>query len=450
MQALRAAFSTTPMRALWDDEAIVASMLRFEAALAQAQAQCDLIPASAAQAIAAQCETVRLDVAALVEQARRAGTPAIPLVKALKAQLSHAAPDAAPYLHYGATSQDVCDTALVCVSQAALQQIYVGLRRLGDALATLVERHARTAMLARTLLQPAAPISFGWKAAGWLDAVARCAHALRDAGEGARVLQFGGANGTLVAHHAKAHAVTSALAERLGLQASVISWHGAHDRLARLGNELAILCGMVGKFGRDISLLMQPEVGEAFEPHAEGRGGSSAMPHKRNPVACMHMLDAAYRAPALALTLTGELTAEHERGLGSWPNALPVLADLFMLAGNSLDAAVEVAEGLRVEPHAMQANIDRMHGVVFSEGMALLLTRKLGSANAQRIVSELCNEATARHVDLRDLASRHDEVRAAATGAEINAACSQTAHLDAAQAMCTAVLEAWRTSGNFC
>jgi 3-carboxy-cis,cis-muconate cycloisomerase len=207
---------------------------------------------------------------------------------------------------------------------------------------------------------------------------------------------------------------------------------------------------MVGKFGRDISLLMQPEVGEAFEPHAEGRGGSSAMPHKRNPVACMHMLDAAYRAPALALTLTGELTAEHERGLGSWPNALPVLADLFMLADNSLDAAVEVAEGLRVEPHAMQSNLDRMHGVVFSEGVALLLTRKLGSKNAQRIVSELCNEASARHVDLRDLAGRHAEVRAAATGPEIDAACSQAAHLDAAQAMCTAVLEAWRTGRNFC
>ena len=449
MQALRAAFSNATMRALWADDAVVASMLRFEAALAQAQAQCGLMPASAAQAIVTQCATIQLDVAALVDQARRAGTPAIPFVKALKAQLSTVAPDAASYVHYGATSQDICDTALVCVSQAALQQIYADLRRLGDALAVLVERHARTAILARTLLQPAAPISFGWKAAGWLDAIARCAHALHHAGEGARVLQFGGANGTLVAHHDQAHEVSSALAERLGLQVSVISWHGAHDRLARLGSELAILCGMVGKFGRDISLLMQLEVGEAFEPHAEGRGGSSAMPHKRNPVACMHMLDAAYRAPALALTLTGELAAEHERGLGSWPNALPVLADLFMLAGNSLEAAVEAAEGLRVEPHAMQSNIDRMHGVIFSEGISLLLTRKLGSEHAQRIVSELCNEASARGVNLHQLASRHDEVRAVATALEIEAACSQTAHLDAAQAMSTAVLEAWRTSRNF-
>src|SRR5690606_38762310 len=240
--------------------------------------------------------------------------------------------------------------------------------------------------LARTLLQPAAPVSFGWKAAGWLDALARCARALARAADEAATLQFGGANGTLLLHGERGGEVGRRLAARLGLAAPAISWHGARDRLARLAGELAILCGMLGKFGRDVSLLMQAEVGEAFEPAGEGRGGSSAMPHKRNPVAAMHMLDAAYRAPALAQTLAAELPAEHERGLGSWPNALPTFHTLFGLCANSLQAAVETAAGLQVDAAAMQSNIDRMFGVVYSESLNRVVAQHLGTAAAAKLL----------------------------------------------------------------
>ncbi|TAL56438.1 3-carboxy-cis,cis-muconate cycloisomerase [Pandoraea sp.] len=444
MHMLNNAFSTAPMRELWDDAAVLAAMLRFEVALAQAQAACGVVPADAGPAIKDACRTLRIDAGALGEEARRAGTLAIPLVKTLKAWVAQAVPVAAPYVHYGATSQDVCDTALVCVAQAALLQIYEALGRLGDGFATQIERHRRTAMLARTLLQPAAPVSFGWKAAGWLDAVARSGLALREAGEAARVLQFGGANGTLVTHGAHAGAVTRALAEQLGLRAAPISWHGTRDRLARVGNELAVLCGVLGKFGRDVSLLMQSEVAEVFEPVGEGRGGSSAMPHKRNPVACMHMLDAAYRAPLLAVTLTGELAAEHERGLGSWPNALPVLTELFLLTANSVDAAIEAAEGMRVNSDAMQANIERVHGVIYSEGVLQLLTRHFDMSAAQRIIAALCEEATRRRVPLRDLLLADQQVGAVVSAAEIDAACSLSAHLDAAQTMADQVLQDWQ------
>jgi 3-carboxy-cis,cis-muconate cycloisomerase len=444
MEALHLAFSSPAMRAQWRDEAVLAAMLHVEAMLADAQAACGVIPRAAADVIAQACAELRPDAQALALEAHRAGTLAIPLVKALKADVAARDAAAAPYVHVGSTSQDVADTALVMLAQTSLQLLSDDLRRLGDGLAALVTRHANTGMLARTLLQPAAPISFGWKAAGWLDAIGRSAVALRQAGEAARVLQFGGANGTLATHGEAATAVAQALALRLRLQMPAISWHGGRDRLARLGGELAIVCGTLGKLARDVSLLMQSEVGEVFEPEGAGRGGSSAMPHKRNPVGCMHMLDAAYRTPALAMTLVGELPSEHERGLGSWPNALPVLGDLFALTANGVAAAVEVVEGLRVEPDAMLANLGRLHGIVYSEGVSSLLTRKLGPDAAQRIVAEASAQAVRDRTDLGTLLKRHAQVRAVLDSEEIDAVCSLSAQLAATQPMCARVLSQWQ------
>lgn len=444
MDALNATHTTPAMRALWRDESVLAAMLRFEAELASAQAECGLIHAQAAQRIAAICTDLRPDALAIATDAQRSGTLAIPLVKQLKAAIAQVEPAHASLAHWGATSQDVADTALVLLAQQSLQLLLGDLRRLGQALSRLVEQHAHTPMLARTLLQPAAPISFGWKAAGWLDAVTRCAQALQRARSDSGVLQFGGANGALLLHGGQGAKVAEALARRLQLQAPSISWHGARDRLARLAAELAITCGVLGKFGRDVSLLMQAEVGEAFEPAGAGRGGSSAMPHKRNPVAAMHMLDAAYRAPALAQMLAGELPAEHERGLGSWPNALPIFDTLFGLCANALAAAVETAEGLTIDAAAMQANIDRLHGAVYSESLNSVIARHLGAQRGSAIVGEASGRAVTQQRDIRDILLEYPEVAAKIDAAELAQACSAERQLEGALPMCTAVVRAWR------
>jgi len=444
MLSIRAMFSTDAMRCLWTDEALYGAMLRFEAALAHAQARCAIIPIAAAKCIAQVCaQPDTFDWAALSTDARTAGTAAIPLVKALKQQVAHIAPEHVAFVHHGATSQDVCETALMLQTHASLQIIYGQLRDLGDALSRLIQAHGRTAMLARTLMQPAAPISFGWKVAGWLDALERCADALQAAGAACHVIQFGGANGTRAALGADGQALAHAVANALGLRATPIAWHSARDRLARLGNELALCCAMLGKLGRDIALLMQSEVAETFEPTGADRGGSSAMPHKHNPVACMHMLDAALRAPPLALSLVLDMDAEHERGLGRWPNALPLLADLLMLLNHALCMAVETMQGLRVDPVAMRTNLARQHGVVHSEAVTMLLARTLGATAAQGIVDALCKQALAQGTELRELLLLHPEVHGRIAPAAIEQACSVVPCLDAAEAQCIPVLTAW-------
>ncbi|WP_420223204.1 3-carboxy-cis,cis-muconate cycloisomerase [Pigmentiphaga litoralis] len=444
VDALNSFFSTPALRSLWTDAAVIDAMIRFESALAASQAECGVIPASAADAIARTCATFRIDPFQLATEARNAGTLAIPLMKALKAAVQKVDPAAVAYVHFGSTSQDISDTALLCQARASMDVLERDLGRLGNALAVQVDRYRTTPVLGRTLLQPAAPVTFGWKVAGWLDAVTRCAAALKAAGDEACTLQFGGANGTLAMHGDAAGAVTQALAGRLGLRTPAMSWHGARDRIARLGSELAILCGALGKIGRDVSLLMQFEVAEAFEPTGEGRGGSSAMPHKRNPVSSMYLLDAANRAPMVAAILTGELASEHERGLGSWPNALPVLADLFDLAGSSLSAAVDIGEGLRIDAEAMQANIDRLYGVVYSEGISLTLSGKLGPAAAARIVEQVCEQAIQQRTPVADLLKAMPDVTAVLDDATLDRLASPAAQIAACQPMCDAVLRQWR------
>ncbi len=443
MEALNATYTTEAMHARWHDDAVIAAMLRFESELAGAQAQCGVIPPAAAQVIAEVATALRPDPWHIGREAQRAGTLAIPLVKALKAAVAERDATAAPLVHLGATSQDLADTALVLVAMASLDDLLLQYQRLGDALAALVQTHETTPMLARTLLQPAAPTSFGWKAAGWLDAVTRVYQALSRQRAEAGVLQFGGANGTLLLHGQQGQAVAQALAQRLGLSAPDISWHGARDRFARLAAELAIGCGVVGKFGRDVSLLMQAEVAEAFEPAGKGRGGSSAMPHKRNPVAAMHMLDAAYRAPALAQTLAGELPAEHERGLGSWPNALPTFDTLFGLCANSLQSAVETAEGLQVDPAAMQANIDRLHGVVYSESLNRVIARQLGPLAASELVGAASTSAMQTQRHIVEVLLERPELAQKVSRDELEDACSTHQILDGARPMCRAVLQRW-------
>lgn len=443
MDALLAAYSNPAMRQLWSDSSVLSEMLHFEACLAHAQAQCGVIPQPVADVIQNVANSLTPDALDIGIEARRAGTLAIPLIKRLKAAVAQQLPESAHLVHWGSTSQDVVDTAVVVLAKKSLSLLLDDMARLGDAFASLVQANLRTPILARTLMQPAAPISFGWKAAGWLDAVSRCTVALQRVQTETAVLQFGGANGALLLHGAEGADVARELARRLQLTAPDISWHGARDRFARLATELAITCGMLGKFGRDISLLMQAEVGEAAEPSGQGRGGSSAMPHKRNPVASMHMLDAAYRAPALAQILMGELPAEHERGLGSWPNALPTLETLFNLCSNSLSAAVETAEGLQLNPQAMQANIDALHGVVFSESLNSAVASVLGPARASEVIAEASAQAITKSQHLVGVLAKHPALAGRLELGELNAACRIDEQLNGALPMCENVVQAW-------
>jgi 3-carboxy-cis,cis-muconate cycloisomerase len=341
------------MLAVFGDEALLRAALRFEAELAGAQAEVGLISQADAEAIAAACVALP-DIATLAEAAAHAGTLAIPLVEILRARL---APAIAPLLHKGATSQDLADTALMLQARDGAALIQRDAARLANALADLAETHAATPMLGRTLLQAALPITFGLKVAGWLGGVGGARERFDVEAATAIRLQFGGATGSLAGLQGKAPAVSERLAARLGLPTPTIPWHAQRQGLAGLASSLAILVGAVGKIAGDIALLAQTEVGEAFEPRIAGRGGSSAMTHKRNPTGCQIALSAAIRAPHLAATIIAALPQQHERGLGGWQAEGPVLAELFQLAHGALAAMAPVIEGLEVDTDRMAANL---------------------------------------------------------------------------------------------
>ena len=403
MSALQHAFWDEACAETTSDARLLAAMARFEAALARACAQAGIIPQTAAEAIAGVSMRAAFDPAALAPAARRAGTLAIPFVKQLTEQVAAVSPEAARYVHFGATSQDVIDSGAVLCLNAATERARSLCRRLGNAAAALAGRHARTPTTARTLLQPAVPVPFGWKAAVWLSMLARSYARMRTAAHEASVLQFGGAGGTLSAYGEKGDTVARALAAELGLAPPSITWHSARDGFARLGAESAILAGASGKIARDVSLLMQPEIGEVSEPAGDGRGGSSSMPHKRNPVGCLAALEAAQRTPSLAATLLGQLSPEHERGIGQWQSQWFTLRDLLCSTCSALAAMAEVLEGLQVDERAMRANLERSRGLVYSENVSLQLSRTLGKQAAHALTDKLCRAAVREHKALAEV-----------------------------------------------
>ena len=361
-------------------------MARFEGALARASARHGLVPAAHAEIISRVCQRAQFDAAALGREGRE-GTLAIPFVKQLTAQVASESAAAARHVHGGATSQDVIDTAAVLCLKPACARIAELTTRLGDAAANLARRHRGTRTAARTLLQPALPVTFGWKAAIWLSMLARGLPALRRAADDACVLQFGGPSGTLSSFGERGAAILRTLADELGLPPSLVPWHSARDRFARLGAELAMVAGAAGKIGRDVSLLMQPELGEVAEATKAGRGGSSSMPHKRNPALSMLALEAAQRAPGLAVTLLGQLAPEHERGLGQWQSQWFTLRQLASASASGVAAMGEALAGLEVDPKAMQANLESLLGGHAQDS--------LGCADAM-IEAALADWATAR------------------------------------------------------
>jgi len=359
--------STETIARTFSDESVLRAMLDFECALARVEEQLGIIPAGSAEAIAAGSVSA-WDFEALAAQSLRAGTPAIPLVRMLSQRTNG-------YVHWGATSQDVCDTALVLLLQREVLPYFDGLQsRLQPALRELSECHSSTVMLGRTLLQPAPPVTFGLKAAGWLASNRRGWDRVQAAAAEALVLQFGGASGTLASLGPElGPAVTRELARDLGLRAPDAPWHAHRDRLASLLSAWSILTASLGKMALDVALMMQHEVAEAAEPGGHGRGGSSAMPHKHNPTACLLTISAARRCPGLLSNFLGAMLQEHERAAGGWQSEWPAVTGIVGATALALESMVEVAEGLRLDEARMRVNLEATGGAVFAERAALVL-----------------------------------------------------------------------------
>ena len=396
--------STSDIAAVFGDAALVQGMLDFEAALAQAQAAEGVIPAQAVAPIAQACRAERFDPSAIVAAGSIAGTLAIPLVKQLTAEVAQVDAEAAGYVHWGSTSQDVIDTAMAVATKRAIALIDTRLADLIRALGTLAQRDGDAPMLGRTLLQPALVISFGFKLVSWVAPLVRCRQRLAVAAERALKLQLGGAVGTLSAMGDKGPAVAVRMATALQLGHAPGNWHTQRDEWVALACEVGVMCGALGKIAKDISLLAQAEVGEVVEPSGGGRGGSSAMPHKRNPVASMTALAASMRAPHRVAALLATMPQEHERGLGNWQAELAEWPGLFMSAHGAVNALADVVAGLDVDTARMRSNIDALQGLVFAESVAMLLAAHIGKSRAHALLESCSRQATAERRQLLDVA----------------------------------------------
>ncbi len=395
--------SSAAMRAICDDVAYLQYMLDFEAALARAEAATGVIPANAPAPIEQACNARAFDLAALAQAATKSGNLAIPLVKALTAAVAKTDADAARYVHWGATSQDVIDTAAMLTLRAAIDALLSDIDRAIAGFARQARTHRHTAMVGRTWLQHALPIPFGLKLAEYAAALDRSRTRLRRLRSEALALQFGGAAGTLAALGDNGLRVAEKLAQELDLPLPDAPWHTHRDRFAEAASVLAIIAGTCGKIARDVSLLMQTDVGEAFEPSGEGRGGSSTMPHKRNPVAAASALGAATMAPGLAATMFAAQVQDHERSAGPWHAEWPTLPSLLLVTSGALAAIVDIAEGLEVDVARMRANLDTTRGLIMAESVTFALAEKLGKSEAHHLVEAASKKAVAEKKALHDV-----------------------------------------------
>jgi 3-carboxy-cis,cis-muconate cycloisomerase len=412
MSLLDALFGSDAINQIFTDQARLQSMLDFEAALARAEARVELIPRPAAGSIGSQCKAELFDLNALSLAAAKAGNLAIPMVKQLTELVSRQNEEAACYVHWGATSQDAIDTGLVLQLRAAFDVVAADVDRLCVALAKLATTHRESVLPARTWMQQAVPTVFGLKAAGWLDAISRHRIRLQEARSRALVLQFGGAAGTLASLGERGLDVSRALTEELRLDLPALPWHANRDRLAEVGTSFALLAGTLGKMARDIALQMQTEISEVFEPAGEGRGGSSTMPQKRNPVGCAVVLAAAERVPALAAVMLTAMTQEHERGLGGWHAEWETLPDIIRLTAGALHRMVETIAGLEVDPERMLQNLEMTGGLIFAEAVTMVLAKQIGKSAAHQIIEAASRKAMQQKKHLREVLSADAQVTA--------------------------------------
>jgi 3-carboxy-cis,cis-muconate cycloisomerase len=434
-------FSTSEMSAVFSTEAHVRSMLVFEAALARAEARAGIIPQEAAQAIAANCKVELFDVAAIYREALSAGTPAIPLVRMLTARIEG---DARKFVHWGATSQDAIDTALMLQMRDGLYDLIADLYKICATCATLAEQHRHTLMIGRTLLQQALPITFGLKAARWLALATRQMQALREYRERKLVVQLGGAVGTLASLGSNGPRVVELLAKELDLAVPDLPWHAERDRMAEVAGTLGVVAGAMAKIAGDVALLAQTEVGEASEAAAPGKGGSSAMPQKRNPVDAMSAIASARLAIGAVPVILSAMSQEHERAVGGWQSEWATIPDLFRFTASAVEHARASLTDLQIDSAHMRANLDLTHGLVMAESLTMALAPHTGRSEAYRIVQAACKKAIESGIDLRQAALADEQVRATLSPEAIDKALDPAEYLGSTDVWIDRALEAYR------
>lgn len=434
---------TSPVHAVFTLDRRVQAMLDVEAALAEALAEAEVIPASSVAPIRTAAQADRYDLATLIAEADDAGNLLIPLVRHLTREVAAVDAAAAGHVHWGATSQDVIDTALVLQLRAAVGDILTALDAAADAAADLAARHVATPIAGRTWLQQATPTTFGAKAATWLDGLARARHRLGLALDDALTVQFGGATGTLSALGAAGPAVADALARRLDLRVPDLPWHTERGRLVDVACALGLACGTLGKVAGDVILLAQTEVGEAREAPAPGRGQSSAMPHKQNPIASVAAAAAAVQAPGLVATMLAAMPQEHERAAGAWQAEWDTLPALVTLTARSAHAMAGALATLVVDEARMRANLDLAGGIARAEGLVAALGPTLGRRQALSVVEAACRQAQSSGRSLADVAAETAEVRAHLDPSDITRALDPVAAAGSSRLFVDRVLARW-------
>jgi 3-carboxy-cis,cis-muconate cycloisomerase len=436
-QVWGALYGTDAMRAVVGERALLAAMLRVEAALARAEARLGIVPQDAADAITAAAEVDRLDVPALAAATRNTGYPVVGLVKQLSAL---AGAEAGRWTHWGATTQDILDTAQVLVLRDALALIERELEAVIAALAARAREHRDTVMAGRTHLQHALPTTFGLKCAVWLMPLLSSRERIAQVKPRLLRVQFGGAAGTLASLGDHGLDVLRELARELDLAEPEAPWHVARDAFAEAVSALGILTGALAKMATDVMLLMQTEVAEVFEPHAPGRGGSSTMPQKRNPIACEYVIAQARAVQALVPLVMNAMAGDHERATGPWQAEPLAIPQAFLLAHGALDQARLIAEGMTVDAARMRRNLASTGGLIMAEAVMMALAHVLGRGAAHDAVHHACDVALAEGIPLAEALGREAAVAAALTPDRIAAITDPASYLGAAGAFVDRVL----------
>jgi len=433
--------STELMLATVSDRAWVQAMLDVEAALARAESRIGLIPPTAADGIAGHCRVDEFDVAQLGRAAVRSANPVIPLVNALRAAVPY---DAAPYVHHGATSQDVLDTAMMLIARRGLELVLADLERAAAAAATLADRHRATVMAARTLLQQALPTTFGLKAAGWLVAIVEARSVLARVAQTRLAVQFGGAAGTMAALSDRGLDVSRELAAELTLAEPTVPWHTARGRVVEVATALGIAAGVAGKVALDIVLLAQTEVGEVSESTVAGRGSSSALPQKHNPVDAIEILAAVRGINAQVAVLLGAMLQEHERAAGAWQAEWPAFAETLRLAGGAASRLASLLAGLQVDPERMRRNLDQSGGSIMAEHVVMMLGERVDPVMARALVDTAVSAAASTGRPFKDVVREDRAITTHLKPEELAGALEPSGHLGVAELLIDRALAAYR------
>jgi 3-carboxy-cis,cis-muconate cycloisomerase len=429
-------FGTAEMRAVFSDDNLLKCYVQAEIALAVAQGHTGVIPQDAADAIARLAPSVSLDIAALKHEAENVGYPILGLVRQLSAKLG----EAGRYAHWGATTQDIMDTATVLQVRAAFEIIARDLTAVSAALARLAQKYRDTPMAGRTHLQQALPVTFGYKCAIWLSMMDRHAERLHELKPRVLVAQLGGAAGTLASLGDKGLEVRREYARELGLADPLITWHVARDGVVEAVNFLGLVTGSLGKIGFDIMLMMMTELSEAFEPFASHRGASSTMPQKRNPISSEILVANAKAVRQHAGLMLDAMIQDFERATGPWQVEWMAVPESFILAAGSLAQAKFMLEGLVVDESRMRRNLDLTQGLIVAEAVMMGLAPQLGRQQAHDKVYEACREALGQGRSLYDVLSADPSIRAALPEVQLRALCDPGNYLGSAPGMVDAIV----------